>query len=271
MPQSIIAAILTALFTNFGLTQSQFEQQLLQEEMAYFYATNDSVRGRCVVEKIHLFIAENLVDDRLFAEVKRLDNEWVLEEEKNSLYWNISVVCYLMNEPYYYLKYAQRYRDCSTYAIEMDVLDFLACVKRDQAKANDILSKLVLQDSSLHQLSKLIDANVYESKFKVLARFGSVVLPGSGLFIAKEPIKGVTSFGLNTATFFAVRYLIQNSLYINSISWGMNLIQRFYLGGMALTEKMIGKKEAKEKAHLAAVAEDALKTVLLRYPLEFKD
>jgi hypothetical protein len=51
----------------------------------------------------------------------------------------------------------------------------------------------------------------------------------------------------------------------------VNLIQRFYMGGITLTEKMIVEKEAKEKAHLALDGEDALLKVLAKYPLVFRN
>ncbi len=270
MLQGITILIFALLSIEFGFSQKVMEDRLLAEEIAFFRAENDSMKTRCVIHKISILLEHNQIDERLFKEINRLDNNWVSQEEKGNLYWNISVVCHLLDEHYFYNAYAKRYLDIEGNSTELSLLNFLSVVKRDKVESEKRLEQLESSDSIFCSLRTLINANNHTSKYKVLARYGSLLLPGSGLMIAKETVKGITSLGLNTGTFFAVRYLLQNSLYINAAGWGMNLIQRFYLGGMSLTEKMITKKESKEKAHQAVQAEDALQKVLSKYPLEFR-
>jgi hypothetical protein len=251
--------------------QSTIEQKLLEEEMNYFEATSDSMRTVFALRKMDLFFSQNQVDERLFFEIKRLDNRWIPEVKKEDLYWNIALASYLLDERYYYLKYANRYKEITTSTIESEILEFLVYVKTNETSSRALLDNLELKDSSLIDLESLFDANYHESKNKSLVRIMAKIIPGSGLLLLKKPVKGITSMGLNTASFFAIRYLIQNTMYINTFAWGMNLVQRFYLGGIALTEKMITEKETKEKAHLALEGEDALLKVLTKYPLVFRN
>jgi len=271
MLRSIIILVLAINCIEFGFGQTEQEKQLLAVELEYFYATSDSLRTRCVVKKMNLFFSENQVNDRLFVEIQRLDNRWVLEEEKANVYWNICLASYLLDEPYYFLKYANRLKDLEGSSTQIELLDFLMQANKSESNAELQLANLVEKDSVFCDLNTLISASFYEYRFNDVARISSFIVPGTGLFVVKNPLKGLTSMGLNTASFFAIRYLVQNNLYINTVGWGVNLIQRFYLGGMSLTEKMIAQNEKKQKAHLAVEAENALLKVLEVYPLEFRD
>lgn len=271
MRRRIILVLLTILSINSVFAQSSFEQKLLEEEWNYFQADSDSLRTVFALRKTNLFFHQNEVDERLFYEIKRLDNRYVPEAQKENLYWNVALASYLLDERYYYLKYANRYKELAGSTVEMDLLEFLVHVKLNETESQKMLDSLQAKDSAFSDLAYLLEANNHESKHKNLVRVMAKIIPGSGLLILKKPVKGVTSMALNTATVFALRYLIQNNMYVNTFAWGMNLIQRFYMGGIALTEKMIVEKEAKEKAHLALDGEDALLNVLAKYPLVFRN
>ncbi|MGJ8661285.1 MAG: hypothetical protein ACSHXL_04550, partial [Bacteroidota bacterium] len=71
---------MAVLYINFGFAQNEFEKKLLDQELAYFHASSDSVKSRCVLKKMNLYFSQNVVDERLFFEIKRLENDWILEE-----------------------------------------------------------------------------------------------------------------------------------------------------------------------------------------------
>ena len=52
--------------------------------------------------------------------------------------------------------------------------------------------------------------------------------------------------------------------------WGSNLITKFYIGGLNLTEKTVLFREAYKKEKLATNCELQLKNILEKYPLKMK-
>jgi hypothetical protein len=85
-----------------------------------------------------------------------------------------------------------------------------------------------------------------------------------------KPKQATASLLLNAGVAFMVYELIKSNLYFNAAALGLMLTQKFYLGGIKLTDKLYNDSIINKKATAAQKCEIDLKKLFEMYPLNFK-
>jgi hypothetical protein len=268
----IYLILFICLCINSFFSQESLDSKLLTIEEKIYTEINDTMANDLVIEKVNLLLKEEKYDDRILNEIKRvkinlMNNEIV----KSSFLWNASLISYLNAETYTSLYYFNLYQNLENdSSIQVTLLNFLINSGYNDLKADEYLNKLIIQDSLFNSLVCFNEVQRYELKHKKVYGVLGMLLPGAGLIVNKEYRKGVTSMGLNTATVLAITWFAKQNLYLNMFGWGSNLITKFYLGGLNLTEKTVLLREASIKEKLATNCELQLKYIVEKYPLELK-
>lgn len=270
MHRIIINILFVLLCTNFLSSQVDFKQQLLDLELARYQSSNDSLKSQLAFQKMGLYIDSNAHELALMDEIKRVESKYLDSSQQIAFYWNASVAAYLMDESYLFTHYIVEYkRRSQDSAIHLRLLEYLVFHLIDPDRGKRAFSDLIDADSTLGCLSCLMEIQEFEIKNRWFKSNIGLVVPGLGLMLSGNILKGMTSVALNSLSFFAVRYLIQGSLYINAVAWGNNLFSKFYLGNLRLTEIMVNKREIQKRQRLANECEPFVQMSLMKYPIHF--
>ena len=271
MRQIICLIGLIFLCINSLLSQESLDSKLLKLEEKIYEEINDTIVTDLLIEKVNLLMLEESYDNRILSEIKRVNTNLISDSIKSVFLWNASLISYLNNETYTSLFYFNLYQnleiDSST---ENTLLNFLINTGYNDTKADFYINELIHKDSLFNSLICFKEVQKYELKHKKMYGVLGMILPGSGLIANHEYRKGITSMGLNTATVFAITWFAKQNLYLNMFGWGSNLITKFYIGGLNLTEKTVLFREANKKEKLATNCELQLKNILEKYPLKMK-
>lgn len=253
------------------LGQNQFATDLLQKEYAFFYAKNDTLKQVYLIDKLRLHMKNNSLGKTAFDEVKRVRVNALPDSLKAAFFWDASVLAYLNHEEDYSLSFLKKYtsftRDTS---VKVAVFTYLISYSTPSDVSTTNWQKIVETDTSLACLKCLEEVEAYQAKHKKFKTTMALLLPGSGLMLNGNVGSGFISLALNAATFFALRFTIQQQLWLNTFLWGTNLGGKFYLGGFKLTSNKVMNKEALQRKKLATTCELHVLSVLERYPLTFK-
>lgn len=253
------------------LGQVDFNSHLMELEKEYYDAKNDTIKNLLVIKKIDLYLSENKTSQEVLHEVKRVDYSMLPNSDLHSFLWNASLIAYFNKDTYYSLHYIDEYAAVSgDSSVEMKILKLMIYSAYDTTIAADIIQDLTLLDSNFSCLNCLIEIQQYELKHKSFLKNTSFFIPGMGMLLNGNVLKGSTSLLLNTGTVFAIRWLLQQNLYVNMISWGSNLAMKFYAGNIQLTKKLIDKKEDKQRKKLADNCELLTQKIVSEFPLFFR-
>lgn len=267
----IKTSILLLCIEGAAIGQEQFAMDLLQKESAFFYAKNDTLKQVFLVQKLRLHLKNNSLGKTAFDEVKRVRINALPDSLKAAFYWDVSVLAYLNHEEVYALNFLEKYtsftRDTS---VNVYVLNYLISYSSPSELSLAKWNKLLATDTSLACLKCLEEVEAYQAKHKRLKTTLALLFPGSGLIANGNVGKGLISLALNAATFFALRFTIQQQVWLNAIMWGTNLGGKFYFGGYKLTSNKVILKESLERKKLATLCELNVLSVLERYPLNFQ-
>jgi hypothetical protein len=270
MLRIIILTILVACTSN-CFTQNNFEIDILNIEMQYFDVKNDTLKQKLILKKMDLLIANNVLDERLFKEVKRVKSAYLDKIESANFFWNAAIISYLNKETNHASNYLNRYfLFQKEETIPFKLMYFLTNQKIDSLKSIGYYKELCLIDSVFIPLQEIYTLENFELKGKKLLLNSGIIIPGLGAMLNGNILKGLVSLSLNVLSFYAIRTLILQKLYINSFGWGFNLFGKFYLGNLRMTENLVNKKENNQKNKLATDCELILKEILEKYPFEFK-
>lgn len=259
------------LCTNTVFSQLQSEL-LLAKEVAWFNADNDTVRTQLILDKINLHLQGDSISHQVLVELKRVDVDLISDSTKRSdLMWNASLINYSFGEIYQSIYYIREYEQLGHSAnMEFKLLKYLIYEDYDTTISHQLYRELVEVDSSLRVLECLQDVKTYELKNKKLRIAMSYLIPGSGMISIGKPVKGLLSLSLNTASAFAIIYMIQNNLWVNSIGWGVNLVNKFYTGNIRLITNSIEEKEQEQKKELAISCQLLLEDLFDKYQLKYR-
>jgi len=271
MLKNISISIILLHFTSIIFAQHKTDSLLFCLEKQVFESTNDTAKAELILKKTALYITEGKFDSLFLQETDRL--EWKLLKDtilcKNFL-WNASLLN-MLNKRYvkaenYFNQYQLLNKNDSS--LNAKLLAGLIFMNIDSTK----LKKIIIDfgDSLLNDLKCYQNVIEYHKKAKVAYILSSAIFPGSGMLELRKPKQGLTSLVLNTATVFTIYSLIQANLYFNAITWGILLGQKFYLGGLALTQKIFDENESKTRYELSQHCEKRLIELLKKHPLTYK-
>jgi hypothetical protein len=225
-----------------------------------------------MVQKMDLMMKNKSDNDLILKNCKRIDDQFISDSvEKSRFLWNASVLAYLENDLYYALHTIKEYQHVSNdSSLTCESLRFFIYSNYDTEKTKIIVADLIQRDSIFEAYECYSNAQAYEVRQIQFKKALSYILPGSGMIVNGNWAKGLLSTSLNSASGLAIYYLISNHLYINSLAWGSNLIMKFYIGNINLTEKLINQKQVFRQKKLAKKCELSINECLLKYPINYK-
>ncbi|MCA0429795.1 MAG: hypothetical protein LCH32_04775 [Bacteroidetes bacterium] len=187
--------------------------------------------------------------------------------KKEDYYWNNTLICL---DNFNFTSATQNFNiyklNFDSLSLNSNLLGYLTYVNYDSTQAKYYYQKLIKLDSNLACLNcfyKLINNKYKKGKGYMIT---SGIVPGSGLIAMGKPLKGLTSLALVGGSVFGIYSLIQNNLYLNALSWGLNFGLKFYVGQIKLTNKEYLKKQEK----LNKKCKSNYNSVLKKYFFDYK-
>ncbi|MFN8230345.1 MAG: hypothetical protein U0V03_05420 [Bacteroidia bacterium] len=191
--------------------------------------------------------------------------------KKEDYYWNNTLICL---DNFNFTSATQNFNiyklNFDSLSLNSNLLGYLTYVNYDSTQAKYYYQKLIKLDSNLACLNcfyKLINNKYKKGKGYMIT---SGIVPGSGLIAMGKPLKGLTSLALVGGSVFGIYSLIQNNLYLNALSWGLNFGLKFYVGQIKLTNKEYLKKQEKLKRKLNKKCKSNYNSVLKKYFFDYK-
>ncbi len=268
----IILLLISIRCINSTFSQTDLNSRLLDLEYCVYNSENDTIKNRFIIQKVKLYLINEIQNEDVLTEVKRINLSFIEDSlEKSNLLWNSILIAHLNNDPYFSLYYLNQYEIHSKDStIETQLLKTLIYSQYNNEISTKIIQKLMLQNSDFKCLECLTKINDYELKHSTFFKRSSYFIPGFGMCLNGDLIKGSTSLMFNTTTFFVVKWLFTKHLYINMLSWGSNLFVKFYLGNIKLTQKLIDEKKNRIRNKKVTECSISISSILDRYPLRFK-
>ncbi len=249
--------------------QQNFEKDLLDFESSIFQTSDNWKKNELLVQKIQFLAKADSIDLKLQAEIERVDPNYLSDSLRQIFTWNAMLVSFFNKEisltVYYIESFEKLENEPSTGFLALKYLTYL---EYDTTTAFQLKKELISKDTIFYRLNCINEIKAYEIRHKKIKQYAAFV-PGVGLMLNGNVGKGFISLSLNTATVFAIDYLIKGNLIINSIGWGTNLLGKFYIGNFRLTQKEITKKENGQKNKLANSCELTIDKIFRKYPIEF--
>lgn len=268
MYRIIIALVTLAVCTN--VYGQSMDQKLLDLEYAFYTAPSVEGQNSALIEKIDLYLSQTILSEEIQFEIQRVEHESLSADEKKRFLWNASLASYLLHRPSRSLHYLEFYKGLEfTDSLQVKMLEYLLYAELDRNIATGLYENLLQQDSTLKCLECIDEVLNYELPHKQFRLIASLFIPGVGTMSAGKPGKGLLSLALNTLTVMTIVYTVQQQLWVNTVSWGTNLMGKFYAGNIRLADKTIQEKEQLKKKELAIDCELQIKEVIRRYSLAF--
>jgi hypothetical protein len=273
MLKNITILIILLHYTNYLFSQQNFDSELLRLEQKIYNEENDTVKADLILQKINLYFTQNSADGRALNETERCDWTLIKDSAYQSNYlWNLTLLNLLQKRYNRAINYYENYIKIKTNdtTIHTKLLGALIYMNLDSIKLKNYLEQQHFEIALVDNFTcyqKILNVN---QKNKNMYLAASAVLPGSGLLALIKPKQGITSLLLNAGVAYTVFELINNNLYFNAVAIGLMLTQKFYLGGIKLTNKLFDEKINHKKAVIAQQCELDLKKLLEQYPLNFK-
>lgn len=273
MLRATLLILLLQFCINSSLTAQVSDSVLLEYELAFFNSESERERNAILLAKIDYHLNQSELSDQVFVEIERVKSKLLPREEQQRFYWNASLLYYVKAQHYRSIHFIDAYEkgaDSSELNPSFKLLKFLTYAEYDTTLSNKLFDQLAQQDTLMNCLSCISDVASYELKHKKFRIVASYFIPGFGTMITGKPVKGFLSLSLNALSTLALIYTIQQQLWINTVGWGTNLIGKFYTGNIRLATKVIAEKEERKKKELAHQCELQIRSVLQRYPLNFR-
>jgi TM2 domain-containing membrane protein YozV len=213
-------------------------------EKNYFTSTNNQEKTLIAFQKLNLLLLNNIQDEQSIIEIDRIESEYLSSSDQLIFFWNASLINYINKNNskavYWFERYQESSMDSSN---ETFLLSALIYSDYNSEKFNVSLVELAKRDSIFNCLSCLKKEKKSNEKNKKIKIISSSIIPGLGMMLNGDVIKGITSTVLNASSIVLTNYLILNKSYFNALGWGFSLWLKFYTGNLKLTEKLIDKKQ----------------------------
>jgi hypothetical protein len=273
MLKNITILIILLHYTNNLFSQLNFDSELLRLEQKIYSEKNDTIKADLIQQKINFYFIQNCTDNRALNEADRCDWTLIKDSVAQSNYlWNLTLLNLLHKRYNRSLNYYENYtRICTNdTTIHAKLLGALIYMNLDSGKLKTFLAQQNFELATINNFNCYQNTLNISKNNKNLYLAASAVLPGSGLLALNKPKQGITSLLLNAGVAFTVFELINNNLYFNAVAIGLMLTQKFYLGGIKLTNKLFDEKINNKKSAIAQQCELELKKLFEQYPLNFK-
>ena len=272
MLKNISTSIILLLFTSILFGQHTTDSMFVCFEKQVFEASCDTIKAELIFKKATLYFEADRYDSLLLNETDRID--WHLLKNKSDclhFLWNASLANLLQKRytkaEFYFNHYiALNTNDSDT--LQIKTMAALIFMPLNYSKLVNLIGQT--NDSLLQALTCYQDVLTYHKKRKNYYVLASAIIPGSGMLAVKKTKQGFTSLTLNAATVYFIYTLSQYNLYVNAFTWGFVLGQKFYLGNLALTQKLVDESETKQRQAIAQACEKTVFHVLKRHPLTYK-
>ena len=255
MQQIIIILIVLTSYTKLCFSQLNKDSLLFEYEKGYFLVNDDEQKNEFILKKIRVYTEDSLLDKRLNNEIDRVNFSIITDTvQLKRFFWNAALSNFLDKKYYPAANYYNYYSSLminDSLSMPENLLDLLIHLNIDSTYVNSKLPNLTLKDSDIINLKCFECVAEYKKRHYNFYLALSAIVPGSGSLMLGGVKQGSVSLVLNTGIGFAVYFLIQNNLYINSVTWGFALIQKFYLGNIRLTDRLFERKEIATKNKLA--------------------
>jgi hypothetical protein len=250
--------------------QQNFEKDLLDFERSIFQTSDNWEKNELLVQKIQFLAKADSIDSKVQSEIERVDPIYLNDSLRKIFTWNAMLISFLNKEVSLTVHYIESFEKLEKEpSTGFMALKYLTYLDYDTTIAKVIRTELIAKDSIFLTFDCIDAIKTYEIRHKKIKQFASFV-PGLGMMLNGNVGKGLISLSLNTATVFAIDYLIKGNLYINAFSWGTNLLGKFYIGGTNLTRTLIEKRESAQKNKLAQTCELTIENIFKKYPIEFR-
>jgi len=282
MMHRIIFILFTAIsFISKATNTDSIVAKLISLEYNYFLSNDEKVKTSIAFEKLNLKLTDSTFTEELTAEIERIDPEYLSHESKIKFYWNSTIVYYLKKEFFKSVYYIEKYNEIiHNKSINELLLYYLILTKTDVQKSINILNEIKIQannskvekinnDSLLKCLSCMTEINHVKNLNKKIKLISSAIVPGSGLILNGNLLKGLTATSVNGLSAYFIYYLITKENYVNAFGWGFSMWLKFYSGNLKLTEKSIDIKRELLISDKAKTCENQLKLILSHYPINY--
>ena len=249
---------------------SQDVSTLVNYEMQYLVAKNDTAKNNVLIEKFNYCLRNQLIDSTTFELGKRIKQNFIKNKDiLNHFLWNMALISLINKELNFAKNYESNYVKVSEdTSIHIQLLKFF--IYKDNKELRKIfVNNLIQFDSLFIGLNCLDSLSIEEKESSKLVKY-SKIIPGLGTYLLGNKIKGITSFALTGVSTYAVFELLRHNLYINAIGFSLVYWLKFYQGNSILTEELIHDKLNKKRNGLAVNCETVYSEILNAYPLNFK-
>jgi len=233
MTHRIIFILFTAIsFTSKAKVNDSIVTKLIRLEQNYFLSIDEKEKTAIAFEKLNLKLLDSSFTDELSVEIERIEPEQLSNENKIKFYWNSTIVYYLKKEFFKSIYFIEKYNDMvDNKNINQLLLYYLILTKIDAQKSKNILNELIIltnnsnvenrnNDSLFQCLSCLSEINQVKNLNKKFKLISSAIVPGSGLILNGNLLKGITATSANALSGYFIYYLINKENYINALGWG---------------------------------------------------
>jgi len=251
--------------------QMDISSSLLKLEQEIYTSESDSISNDLIVQKIGLYLKNGDHSNSVLQEFKRLNFTNVDSLERSRLFWNATLIAYFNEDVFHALYYFEHYeKNSKDTTVEKEILKILIYANYNSAYSLELVKDLTLKSSNFQCLECLAEVRNYEMKHKLFKQKIAYFIPGMGLLLNGNGLKGATSILLNASTAIAIRWMFLNTVYFNMIGWGSNLLVKFYIGNINLTSKMTTSKEEKIRSKKSIDCSNVVFNLLEAFPLEYR-
>ena len=271
MLKNITILIILLHYTNSLFSQQNFDSELLRLEQKIYKEVNDTIKADLILRKINLYFKQNNTDNGALNETERCDWTLIKDSTAQSNYlWNLTLLNLIHKRYNRALNYYENYIKTNDTTIHTKLLGALIYMNLDSTKLKNYLDQQNFEIGMGNNFTCYQKTLNVTQNNKNIYLAASAIFPGSGLLALNKPKQGITSLLLNAGVAYTVFELINNNLYFNAVAIGLMLTQKFYLGGIKLTNKLFDEKINHKKAAIAQQCELELKKLFEKYPLNFK-
>jgi hypothetical protein len=251
--------------------QTDFNTELLKLEHKIYGADSDSSRNQFKYQKVLFFLRNDSINQSLLNEFDRLDYFFLDSTSQADYFWNASLVYYAKGLIYESLHYNKKYITLTNDSSKVYALfEILLYAKYNFSIAEELIQKQAQLDSSFACLNCLVHLSEVKYPMKRTIKVVSFIIPGGGLLLNGNILKGSTSVVLNFASAFVLYSFFKNSYYVHVIGIGSNLFSKFYFGSIRLTDRMIANKTVKKQKSRANQCAASIDFLLNQYQFEFR-
>jgi hypothetical protein len=271
MFRSIILSFLCLFCIEGFHAQMDISSSLLKLEQEIYISESDSISNDLIIQKIGLYLKNGDHSKSVLQEFKRLNFTIVDSLDRSRLFWNATLIAYFNDDVFHALHYFEQYEKISDDStVEKDLLKVLIYSNYNSEYSSELVKELALKSSNFQCLECLTEVRNYEMKHKLIKQKIAYFIPGMGLLLNGNGIKGATSILLNASTVIAIRWMFLNSVYLNMIGWGSNMLVKFYIGNINLTSKMTISKEKRIRNKKSIDCSNVVFNLLEAFPLEYR-